>query len=288
MPLGLGRVQQVVHGIVIDLIVVLPEHLERAGLALEVGLGDRLQRQVAAHVFLDPVWSWIVRRVRAWEADFQKQWSVGLWFGTQPPSGCVANKVVRLHVSRKLPFERAEAFAIVGSLSIEFPLLLNQSPRLQGLVPFVEVVAFFEVAVLVLNDVAFVKAQRRVVRVGVHLADVDALVSAGRKVFDPRMVPLIGVSQDTGRVRVVAREQTGPRWRTGRRRDVAVGERHTFIRQAINVRRIDIVVAMRGDGVEALLVGDDEDDVGAIVGHVVTLASCCGRFRRPRILTVCL
>ena len=88
------------------------------------------------------------------------------------------------------------------------------------------------------------------------------------------MVPLVGVPQDARGVRIVASEKTRSRRSTRRRADVAVCERHTFVRQTVNVRRIDVVVAMGADRVKSLLVCDDEDDVGALIGHSFSFGAC--------------
>ena len=52
---------------------------------------------------------------------------------------------------------------------------------------------------------------------------------------------------------------------------MAVGETHTFLHQTVQMRRLHVIKTERGDRVEALLVGEDEDDVGPAVGHAAWL-----------------
>ena len=48
---------------------------------------------------------------------------------------------------------------------------------------------------------------------------------------------------------------------------MAVRKALAFLDQAIQVRRFHVGVAQRADGVKALLVCDNENDIGAFGGH---------------------
>ena len=49
---------------------------------------------------------------------------------------------------------------------------------------------------------------------------------------------------------------------------MAVGERRPFTNQSVHVGSFHVIKSQFFDGVKALLVCDDENDVGTFVGHV--------------------
>ena len=49
--------------------------------------------------------------------------------------------------------------------------------------------------------------------------------------------------------------------------DVEVREAHAFVVEAIHVRRLEQRVPVRGDVAVALVVGEDEQDVGSLAGE---------------------
>jgi hypothetical protein len=65
-----------------------------------------------------------------------------------------------------------------------------------------------------------------------------------------------------------ARHQACPRWRThggrGTAHDIGVRESHAISDQAFHVRRPDRFVTQCGNGIEPLVVGEQEKDVGAL------------------------
>jgi len=79
------------------------------------------------------------------------------------------------------------------------------------------------------------------------------VVTALQEVLDPRAGPAVAVLVDPRRVRVISGEQTRPRGRTRRCRDVTVGERDSLLDQSVEVQRVHVVRTERGDGVEPLL-----------------------------------
>ena len=102
----------------------------------------------------------------------------------------------------------------------------------------------------------------------VPLAEVPgAVASAGECV---REGPLVGAQQraatdgvpDASAVAVVAGEQAGAGGGAGGA-DVIVGEAHGVLVEAVEARRADRAVAVTAQVAVALVVGEDEDDVGA-------------------------
>ena len=94
--------------------------------------------------------------------------------------------------------------------------------------------------------------------------------------LNPASLPAVGIFQDPRRVGIKPLEQTCSGGGTGRGADVALLERDSFANQAVQVGRVDVRVAERGNGVVMLLVRDDEDDVRAIHGSFRVLGSeCC-------------
>ena len=264
----LGRgILNVHHRVVVDLSIVAAHDLERGRLVVKVRLRDRCDRQILLQVGLHGFRGRIVGRMGAGETDLQEQGLFGPGLAVQPPGRQVADEIVGVHVRRQLPVESSQAAFVVLPLSVQDPLLLGQAPCPQGLVPFVEPVAFLQEAVLVLHHVPFVKAQRRVVRPRVHLADVDAAVAAGRQVLDPGVFPVVRVAMDAGGVGILPGEETGPGGGARRRAHEAVGKDGPLLRHPIQMRRVHVGKAERGDGVVALLIRDDQNDVGAIGGH---------------------
>ena len=259
--------QGVGNRVVVDLGIVLAHGPEGRRLGRDLVFGKGRQRQVALEVGPGIARDRVVGRVRSGKTDLQKERPPRLGFVLDPPRGHVGDEKVTVRLFRQLPLERAKALLIVVSLAIELALLLDQPPRTQALVPLVEIVASLQVAVLVLDHVALVKAERRLVGEGVHLADVDTIVAALCQLLDPGVAPLVGVLEDAGGMRVVAGKEAGPRWGAGRGGAEAVGKGHALVHQAVEVGRVHVGVTQRADRVIALLVGDDQDDVGAGWGH---------------------
>ena len=171
-----------------------------------------------------------------------------------------------MQIGRQVPGEGAHGFAVVRPLAVQLALLLDEAAGGQGLVPLVEVVAAFEEAVFVFDDVALVEAERGLERNGVHLADVDAVVAGGGQLLDPGPAPLAAVAEYAGGVGIEAVEEAGTGGHAGGGGDVALVEADAFADQAVEVGRVDVGVPERGDGVVALLVGDDQDDVRSPAG----------------------
>lgn len=48
---------------------------------------------------------------------------------------------------------------------------------------------------------------------------------------------------------------------------MALVKRHTLVDQSVQMGRVHVVIAQRGDGVKTLLVGDNKNDVGARIRH---------------------
>ena len=65
---------------------------------------------------------------------------------------------------------------------------------------------------------------------------------------------------------VLSREQHGTRWHAGGSAHAALhvgpAESDAAMREAIEIRRLDHRIAQRGDGVRALIIGEEEEDVG--------------------------
>ncbi len=106
------------------------------------------------------------------------------------------------------------------------------------------------------------ETQGGIIGEGVHLADVDTVVTSPGQQLHPRMAPLVGVFEDAGGVRVVTGKQAGPGGGARGGGDVTIGEGDPFVHQPVQVGGVHIRKAQSPDGVKALLVGDDEDDVG--------------------------
>lgn len=161
----------------------------------------------------------------------------------------------------------AEASGVVRVLAIPLAVLLDQSTRAQPLVPLVKVIAPFVVAVLVFHHIALMEAEGRFIGIGVHFADVDAVIPRVVQQFDPRMTPQRGVAVNARGVGIVAAEQAGARGGAERRGNEAVVEADPFLHQAIQVGGIHVGKSQAADGVETLLVGNDKDDIGPLLCH---------------------
>ena len=204
--------------------------------------------------------------MRAGKANLQKERLAGRMV-LQPPLGQVADEVVGVRFLGEIPGERAEALVIVGAFAVKLALLLDQAARPERLVPLVVKVASLKVAILVFDDIALVKAALGVVGERVHFADVDAVVAALVEQLDPAVLPCVGVFQDTGGVRIIAGKEARPCAGARRRGDMAVPKCHPLLNETVEVRGVNVVKAQRVDGVQTLLVRDDEDDVRTVVGH---------------------
>ena len=128
------------------------------------------------------------------------------------------------------------------------------------------------VAILVLHDVALVKAERSLRWHRVHLADVDRVIPIFREVLYPTVVPRFVIPENTVCVRIDPRKERGTRWRAGRRCNVHVLEHSASPHQSVQARRDHVVETHRGDRVVALLVRQDEYDVRT-VWHVHPLTA---------------
>ncbi len=220
--------------------IVDAHSLERWRLCGHLRRVNRLKRQIFLQVGFGIAWNRIVGRMGAGEADLQKERRFGHGLQVDPAAGKVAHKHVGVRVLRQFPLERAQPLGVVGQLSVELALLLDQTARLQGFVPFVKVVASFQIAILVLHHIALVEAHGRIVGPGVHLAHVDAVVAAFRQLLHPPMPPTVCVAQNAGRMGVVAGEETRPRGRAGSRRDVALTERHALMHEPVQIGRLHV------------------------------------------------
>jgi hypothetical protein len=118
--------------------------------------------------------------------------------------------------------------------------------------------------VLVLHDQTLVKPPGRVVGVDVHLADVHAVVALVGQRAHPGGLPGLEVAEHLAAMRVLAREEAGAGAHAHRRGDETLGEGRAFGGQAIEMRRVHPRRTQRADGVGALLIGHDQDDVRAV------------------------
>ena len=98
-----------------------------------------------------------------------------------------------------------------------------------------------------------------------HLADIDGVVAAVAERFDP--VGLVGgqlgfVAVDAVGVDVLARDDAIARRPADRAPGEGAAEGYAAGGEAVDMRGAHVVVAQSAEGVPALLVGDDEDDIG--------------------------
>ena len=124
------------------------------------------------------------------------------------------------------------------------------------------------VIVLVLDDRAVAETARQADGRGVHFADVDRVVAAVPELLDP--VGLFGrqphlVAVNAVGVDVLARDNAVARRTADRPLHKGATERHATGGQPVNVRGDDVVVTQAAERVPALLVGDDQDDVGRAI-----------------------
>lgn len=61
----------------------------------------------------------------------------------------------------------------------------------------------------------------------------------------------------------ISGEEAGPGWSAGRRGDMALVERDAFSYEPVRARRIQVRETELRDGIVALLIRDNEDDIGA-------------------------
>ena len=100
-----------------------------------------------------------------------------------------------------------------------------------------------------------------------HLPDIDGVIAGGLEVLNPGVTPSVSVLEDTVGVRIEAREEARATRSAGGRRNKTVAKRDTLTDQPVQIRRIHVRKPDGVDGVKALLVGEDEDDIGAGLGH---------------------
>ena len=124
-------------------------------------------------------------------------------FGLNPVGRHVANKIVGMGIGWQIPSEGPKALVIIGSLPIKLTLLFDEATSTQSLVPLVKIIAFFHIAVLVLNHITLFKTQGCVIRITVHLADVDRAIPTVAQSLDPRMVPSVGVFENARGMRII-------------------------------------------------------------------------------------
>ena len=86
------------------------------------------------------------------------------------------------------------------------------------------------------------------------------MVAGVGQLGDPCFGPAIGVFEYAGGVGILAGEEAGAGRGAGGGGDEAVVEGDAFAHQAVEVGGVHVGEAEGGDGVVALLVGDDEDD----------------------------
>ena len=172
-----------------------------------------------------------------------------------------------MHVFVDRPLEGSQPLAVIGHAAIGQTSGLLEPASLQGLVPLVKEVAAFQVPVFVLHRVALPEPEQFVVGEGVHLADVDRVVAGTLQVLDPTMLPAIAIAQHAVRMRVLTGEEARAARRARCRRYVAIGESHPFAHEPVQVGRVHVAIAQFANRVEALLIGDDEDDVRPGVRH---------------------
>ena len=87
--------------------------------------------------------------------------------------------------------------------------------------------------------------------------------------LDPRAGPIIGIFYDACRVGIIAGKKTGAGRCAGRTRYMAIGEAGAFRYQPVQIGCVHEGKSEPRDGVVSLLVGDDENDIGARVTHCI-------------------
>ena len=269
MPFFPGRVDLVAHRVVVAFDMLAHELLEGDRLALDVACCHGTNPEIAIEVGFSLFGRRIVGRVRPREAHLKEERLAGR-LALDPVDRQSADEGVGMEFLRERPFERAEPVGVVVEQAVARQAGLLEIGLRDRLVPFVDEVAaaLGHRAILVLDDHAGVEAGRRIHRLGVHLAHVDAFVAGLGEVLDPAVPPRRRVVDHARGVRIVAGEQA----RAGRHAGSGGGEAgrqiDAFARHAVEIRRIDMGKPERIDGVVALLVGDDEDDIRP-AGHRV-------------------
>ena len=187
----------------------------------------------------------------------------GSLVAVEPHAGHLGHEIVGVQVLGRAPDVAAEALGVIGHLALGDAGRLLDPSRPERLVPGVEVKGQVRVgAVLVLGDVALVVAEGALDRPGVHLADVHRAVARLLQQPDPRIDPALVVAEDAVGVRICPREQRGSRRAARGRGHVHLLEGGALVHQPVEVGRVHPRAAQGPDGVDALLVGDDEDDIG--------------------------
>ena len=97
---------------------------------------------------------------------------------------------------------------------------------------------------------------------GMHLADVRTVVTGISEVIDPALRPRVRIFEDTCGMGIVTGKQAGPGWRAGRSCYKAVGEVNPFLSESIQIGSLNMGEPQCPNGVIALLVRDDEYNVG--------------------------
>ena len=200
----------------------------------------------------------------AGKADLEEEGAVEGRGFFEPPEGGVADEEVGVHVLVDGPLEGAEGVFEVVAFDVGVAAGLADAPGEEGFVEFVvEADGVFD-AVFVLDDVALVESEAAFVRAGVHLADVDVVVTGGGQIFDPGVGPDLAVAHDSGVVGEVTGEEAGAGGGADGGVDETVVEADSLADQAVDVGGVHVVEAEGVDGIETLLVGDDKDDVRSI------------------------
>ena len=111
------------------------------------------------------------------------------------------------------------------------------------------------------------EANHLFVRLHVHFPDVDTMVASASEILDPTACPLVRILQNTGRVRVLTCEETRPARRATGCSHMTICKGDTLVREPVEMRRDHMRIPQRRDGIETLLIRDNENDIGACVAH---------------------
>ena len=95
----------------------------------------------------------------------------------------------------------------------------------------------------------------RVVRIGMHFADVDAMIACLGKPLDPGMLPGIAVAENTRPSGIFAVKERRARGHTGRRHAKAVVKYHSLAAESVEIRCYVLIRTERRDRIKSLLVG---------------------------------
>ena len=199
--------------------------------------------------------------MRAGNADLQEERPVPA-VGVDPVRGQVGHEIVRVQLGRQVPHEGAEPFAVVGQAAVRDAARLLEPGGPDRLVPIVHEVGKGGVRpVLVLRHVALVEAERFLEWRGVHLAHVHGAVAGVGQLLHPGVRPALVVAEHAVGVGIQPGEQAGAGGCAGGCGHEHAAEGGAFAHEVVEVRGDHVGEAAGGDGVEALLVGDDEDDI---------------------------